>query len=153
MRAFADGIEKLLWPERRAGLASVWTTSEDSTIRIPEVLVPPLLKPLVRDGVLEIGPIPRGTPINLVANIGPRLDSLLILISTVNAGFRDAFARRLDLLHPAAGATGDEARRRLVATLMAASTCPDLVEDRGHLFGADLPDADKRALIEFLKTL
>lgn len=153
MRAFADGMEKLLWPERRAGLASVWTTSEDSTIRIPEPLVPPLLKPLVRNGVLEIGPIPRGTPINLVANIEPRLDSLLILVPTVNAGFRDAFARRLDLLHPAAGATGDEAQRRLVAALMAASTCPDLVEDRGHLFGADLPDADKRALIEFLKTL
>jgi len=153
MRAFADGMEKLLWPERRAGLASVWTTSEDSTIRIPEPLVPPLLKPLVRDGVLEIGPIPRGTPINLVANIEPRLDSLLILVPTVNAGFRDAFARRLDLLHPAAGATGDDAQRRLVAALMAASTCPDLVEDRGHLFGADLPDADKRALIEFLKTL
>jgi len=153
MRAFADGMEKLLWPERRAGLASVWTTSEESAIRIPEPLVPPLLKPLVRKGVLEIGPIPRGTPINLVANIEPRLDRLLILISTVNAGFIDASARRLDLLHPTAGATGDEARRRLVATLMAASTCPDLVEDRGHLFGADLADADKLALIEFLKTL
>jgi hypothetical protein len=36
---------------------------------------------------------------------------------------------------------------------MAASTCPDLIEDRGHVFGANLPDADKRALIEFLKTL
>src|SRR5262252_400369 len=153
MRAFADGIEKLLWPERRAGLASVWTTSEDSTIRIPEPLVPPLLKPLVRNGILEIGPIPRGTPINLIANIEPRLDSLLTLVPTVNAGFRDAFARRLDLLHPVAGAPGDETGRRLVAALMAASTCPDLVEDRGHLFGADLPDADKRALIEFLKTL
>jgi hypothetical protein len=33
------------------------------------------------------------------------------------------------------------------------STCPDFVEDRGHYFGSDLPDADKRALIEFLKTL
>jgi hypothetical protein len=36
---------------------------------------------------------------------------------------------------------------------MAASKCPDLIEDRGHLFGANLPEADKRALIEFLKTL
>ena len=30
---------------------------------------------------------------------------------------------------------------------------PDLIEDRGHTFGADRPDADKLALIEFLKTL
>ena len=29
---------------------------------------------------------------------------------------------------------------------------PDLVLDRGHLFGATLSDADKRALIEFVKT-
>ncbi len=29
---------------------------------------------------------------------------------------------------------------------------PDLVLDRGHLFGANLSDADKRALIEFVKT-
>ena len=37
--------------------------------------------------------------------------------------------------------------------LFKASKCPDLVEDRGHYFGSELPDADKRALIEFLKTL
>ena len=153
MRAFSDGVEKLLWPERRLGLASVWTTSEESAIRIPEPLVPAPLKRLARNGVLEIGPIPRGTPINLVANVEPKLENLFALISAVNATFIDASARRFDLLHPAAGVSSDEARRRLVATLMAASTCPDLVEDRGHLFGADLPDADKRALIEFLKTL
>src|SRR5215813_2967097 len=153
MRAFSDGVEKLLWPERRLGLASVWTTSEESAIRSPEPLVPAPLKRLARNGVLEIGPIPRGTPINLVANVEPKLENLFALISAVNATFIDASARRFDLLHPAAGVSSDEARRRLVATLMAASTCPDLVEDRGHLFGADLPDADKRALIEFLKTL
>jgi len=28
---------------------------------------------------------------------------------------------------------------------------PDFVEDRGHTFGATLPDADKRALIEYMK--
>ena len=46
-----------------------------------------------------------------------------------------------------------EALKRMVAQLIAESTCPDLVEDRGHLYGTKLPDADKRALIEFLKTL
>ena len=29
---------------------------------------------------------------------------------------------------------------------------PDFVLDEGHLFGADMPDADKWALIEYLKT-
>ncbi len=30
---------------------------------------------------------------------------------------------------------------------------PDFVLDRGHLFGTELSDEDKRALIEFLKTM
>ena len=47
----------------------------------------------------------------------------------------------------------------LARQLDALSTCPDYVVNRGHYFGTDrfseepgLPDADKRALIEFLKT-
>ena len=53
---------------------------------------------------------------------------------------------------------GDAAARELLRTelvpdLMKASKCPDLVEDRGHEFGSELPDEDKRALIEYLKTL
>ena len=43
-------------------------------------------------------------------------------------------------------------KKELVPALMDASKCPDLVEDRGHEFGKELPDEDKRALIEFLKT-
>jgi hypothetical protein len=33
------------------------------------------------------------------------------------------------------------------------SKCPDLITDRGHTFGSNLPDEDKHALIEYLKTL
>jgi hypothetical protein len=29
---------------------------------------------------------------------------------------------------------------------------PDFIQDRGHTYGAGLPDADKRALIEYVKT-
>jgi len=36
--------------------------------------------------------------------------------------------------------------------LLDISQSPDFVEDRGHLFGTDLPDEDKKALIEFVKT-
>ena len=41
----------------------------------------------------------------------------------------------------------------LLRSLMDNNNCPDLVEDRGHAFGTDLADDDKRALIEFLRTL
>ncbi len=43
-------------------------------------------------------------------------------------------------------------RDRLASDLFAASKCPDLITDRGHEFGTELPDDDKRALIEYLKT-
>ena len=51
------------------------------------------------------------------------------------------------------GLTGDAATQRLmtlVPDLYEVNTCPDFIEDKGHYFGTDLPDADKRALIEFL---
>jgi hypothetical protein len=51
----------------------------------------------------------------------------------------------------------------LVEPLLEVNKCPDFVVNRGHYFGTDylpesegepgLSDADKNALIEFLKTL
>jgi hypothetical protein len=35
--------------------------------------------------------------------------------------------------------------------LMEVSTCPDFIEDKGHYYGHDLSDEDKRALIEYIK--
>jgi hypothetical protein len=29
--------------------------------------------------------------------------------------------------------------------------CPDFIEDRGHTYGRDLSNDDKRALIEYMK--
>jgi len=152
MRAFNDAVEKLLWPEKRKGKASIQITTQASFVRIPESFVPDLLRPLCRNGVLEIGPIPKGTPINLLANVGPGLDNLLRLIPVVNA----ALAATME--HPVPPGLGlesphDAILTGLTPTLMAASTCPDLIEDRGHEFGARLSDSDKNALIEFLKTL
>jgi hypothetical protein len=152
MRAFNDAVEKLLWPARRRGKASVLITSQPSYIRIPQSFVPDILKPLCRNGVLEIGPIPKGTPINLLANIEPDVDNLLRLIPDVNAALGAAAARGTS-----AGLAPESPRdamlKTLTPTLLAVSKCPDLIEDRGHEFGATLSDRDKRALIEFLKTL
>jgi hypothetical protein len=144
MRAFDDAIEKLLWPGRRQGRGSIWTTTRESFIRIPGLLLPDALKPLSKDGVLEIGPIPKGTPINLLANVDPSLGNLRKLIPAVNAATIEVVVK---------GVKGMGIPTSLVRALMSGSKCPDLVEDRGHEFGASLSDADKRALIEFLKTL
>jgi hypothetical protein len=108
---------------------------------VPRSLVPSILAPLLRQGVLKIGPIPKGTPINLLANVDPDPERLRQLIPAVNTALAGAAP-------DSEGLPGS-----LVPLLMAASTCPDLVEDRGHEFGATLADPDKRALIAFLKTL
>jgi hypothetical protein len=42
---------------------------------------------------------------------------------------------------------------KLVPELLASNKCPDFIEDKGHYFGDTLPDEDKLALIEFLKTM
>ena len=39
-----------------------------------------------------------------------------------------------------------------VPELLARNKCPDFVTDRGHYFGTNLSDEDKRALIEFVKS-
>ena len=44
-------------------------------------------------------------------------------------------------------------KTEVAPALLKVSKCPDLIEDRGHYFGRDLSDGDKRALIEFVKTL
>ena len=129
-----------MWPGRRHGKGSIWTTTRESFIRIPEPFLPDALKPLSKNGVLEIGPIPKGTPINLLANVDPSPGNLLKLIPAVNAAAIGVAVKDVGI------------PTSLMRALMSASTCPDLVEDRGHEFGASLSDSDKRALIEFLKT-
>ena len=46
------------------------------------------------------------------------------------------------------------ARRRCrhdMKRLLEVNTCPDFIEDKGHYYGHDLSDEDKRALIEYIK--
>jgi hypothetical protein len=78
-----------------------------------------------KDGQFVKIPIPANTPINLLANL-----------------HIDDFAKAL-----AAFQKGD------VGEILKLSQCPDLIEDKGHTFGSELTDADKLALIEFLKKL
>ena len=52
-----------------------------------------------------------------------------------------------------AAAAKEVLKRDVAPALWKVNKCPDFIEDRGHYFGTELADADKNALIEYLKTL
>ena len=147
MDAFNDAIEKLLWPEKRKGPDSIWRTSQRCWLHIRKEYVPWALRfRCDKDGYLNVGPIPAGTPINLIANLEPSFWDMLTLVPRIKADLDRIHDKKLD----------DEAAKKVFANLVPdltkANKCPDFIEDKGHYFGTDLTDDDKRALIEFLKT-
>ncbi len=176
MTAFNDGINKMLWPEKRSGAAgntdgadgqstSLWLTTQESWLKVPDsYLHSRALRRLLRNHMetdprtgekyFAFGPIPKGTPVNLLANTNLELggvrkagDLAGLLIESVKV-MKDIKRE---------GLTGDAATQRWLASdvvkkLYALNSCPDFIEDKGHYFGTDLPDADKYALIEYLKT-
>jgi hypothetical protein len=147
MAAFDDAAEKLLWPGKRLGKDSIWRTQEDCNLRLRKEFVPEPLRTLVdADDYLDIGPIPKGTPINLIANLEPDASQLVALEIKLSEALLTIHARKLS---PESSA---KELFKAVPELLAANKCPDFIEDEGHYFGTDLPDADKRALIEYLKT-
>jgi hypothetical protein len=89
--------------------------------------------------------IPKGTPINLVANLDPDLQNGRVF---VKSALKLIKLKTTNLSRDEAAAEFNQ----LIPDLLAANKCPDFVEDKGHYFGTDLPDNDKRALIEYLKT-
>jgi hypothetical protein len=102
------------------------------------------------DGYFRIGNIPKGTPVNLLANIDPEANPRDLVAAFLKIKRTLAEIRLQDL-------DAEEARSRMrnevAPALWKVSKIPDLVTDRGHYFGVELDDADKRALIEYLKTL
>jgi hypothetical protein len=76
--------------------------------------------------------IPAGTPVDLIARVDPRETPAIVQNRLV-----------LNVLSD----------RTLFRGLIRNNQAPDFVLDRGHLFGTELSDDDKRALIEFLKTM
>jgi hypothetical protein len=103
---------------------------------------------------LRIGPIPKGTPVNLIANIDLdstfdplKLANFVGAVAKVYAALRELDDKKLD------DAAATARLKEVGPVLLKLSKCPDLVEDHGHLFGTGLPDADKHALIAYLKRL
>lgn len=168
LEAFHNAATKLLWPEQREGTQSIWKTQHESYIEVPLVELPLVLRAMLsmrddlvaeKNGIdmLKIGPIPAGTPINLIVNIDLALGSAGDLPKAIQLT-RLAMATNRALKSVDDNGLGGEAARaylgkELMPLLLANSKCPDLVMDRGHYFGTDLPDADKLALIEYMKTL
>jgi len=153
MKAFDDAITKLLWPEKRQGLGSIIKTTSQSYIQVPAAYLPSELQALARNGFLRVGPIPAGTPVDLLANADLDLSDhekaleRIKLIAKIQSDLIKIHTNHLD------ADASREVLKNLVPDLLKISKCPDFVQDRGHYFGTKLPDADKRALIEYLKTL
>jgi hypothetical protein len=188
MKSFDDAIHQMLWPERRLSnppgamfatksgkMAPGWidTTTQTTRLNVASGYLPPKLVTIAGpfSGLLEwlfpntfnkeglsIGPIPKDTPVNLLANlnVGPGgFDSTLPVVKQMYKTLKTV----------PAGASDDQVReafKPLVPDMLRVSKCTDFVVNRGHYFGTDflpasegepgLTDADKNALIAFLKT-
>jgi cytochrome c2 len=180
--SFEDSITKLLWPEKRESngmfmtrsgkLAPGWIdrTTERSYLNVAPGYLPSFLASALADGFLEkllpnvfhkggvrLGPIPKGTPVNLLADMNlEETGKALKVVAKLNH----------DLKKLPANATDEEANKQFANVkddLIAVCKCPDFVVNRGHYFGTDylpasegepgLSDDDKKALIAFLKTM
>jgi hypothetical protein len=198
MKSFQDSIEKMLWPEKRDQDDKLKTaipgvidrTDHASYVAVPEGYLPPLIQkhlPFLsrhfpwlfnadgdHDG-LRIGPIPEGTPVDLLANFEIRSDEpsflkrvehdlkLLKILPKVIRALKNM---------PKAANDPDAAKavEAVERPMFELSKCPDFIVNRGHYFGTDyfkdppgmhtgyfddepgLSDDDKRALIAFLET-
>ncbi len=196
LQSFNASIEQMLWPEKRAAdvelgrRAEGWIdrTTARSYIFIPASFLsdlPSLLtdkdKGLLKgledaSGDIQLGPIPQGMPVNLLANLQLLPESQNAV--TVAAHYHNLLTALVALKQALLAIKGrnlTDAQLRqafsgLRDPLLRLSKCPDFVVNRGHYFGtaqfnqgltADerawgteqpLGDADKRALIAFLKT-
>lgn len=115
-------------------------------------------------GDIRIGPIPAGVPVNLLSNLRLLSESDDPVAKAKHvAGVVQLLVRaKRDLKALPADVSDADALKvfaNLAGPMLALSKCPDFVVNRGHYFGTDmqtavppLDDADKRALIEFLKT-
>jgi hypothetical protein len=197
MKVFDASIEQMLWPEKREHDAvlgdkipgAIDRTGVRSQITIPEGYVPDAVKPvqgivqrwlpwlLSSDGDVVLGPVPKGTPVGLLANLRLRAESKEPLEVAAHVKDMGKLLVRLKsaLKSAPADATDAELREHFAALkepLLKLSKCPDLVVNRGHYFGTtafnrqdglsddekafgtepELSDEDRRALIAFLET-
>jgi hypothetical protein len=184
MRGFTKGIDEMLWPDHRdrdavlggQGVGLIERTTKTSWLDVPHGFLPGFVVSARRivnwvfpgamneAGDLRLGPIPQGTPINLLGSLNPLPDGsgLRSKISKYWALLKVVvrFHHYVSSLPPNASNEQAQALFAPVASQFhALSKCQDYEVNRGHYFGTDrfaeepgLSDTDKNALIEFLKT-
>nr|MBA2253334.1 hypothetical protein [Nitrospirales bacterium] len=183
MQSFQNSIEQMLWPEKRDTDRALGEkipgvidrTTAMSYLRIPKGYLPDVVQDLEElnelflptifgEKGIEIGPIPAGTPVNLLANLNLLLESTnpIQQIAHQKKVLKLLFKIKHDLERLPKGASDEEARKvwaNVVDPLLELNKCPDFVVNRGHYFGTSvskeepgLSDEDKRALIEFVRT-
>ncbi|SEL85829.1 hypothetical protein SAMN05216359_12011 [Roseateles sp. YR242] len=101
---------------------------------------------------IRLGPIPTGTPVNLLMNINPEAPPL-DLFHAVAGLVRGMLRVQKEELTDDKGAALDAFLQEAGKPLLKASKCPDFVLDRGHWFAQSLTDEEKRQLKAFLETL
>jgi mono/diheme cytochrome c family protein len=176
MAVFQASITQMLWPDRRAKdpvlgdkvPGVIDRTTAASYLRVPAGYLPGyvrasldtlgMIAPAVfNEGGIEIGPIPSGMPVDLIANLAllPETDNIKDRLAH-DKDVADLVVHLLrDLKSLPGNATEAQASTAfadLGKRLFALSKCPDYVVNRGHYYGSSLPDSDKQALIAFIKT-
>ena len=184
MASFNDSIQQMLWPEKRRKDSLLGDkvpgymqrTTTDSYLRVAWGYLPgkfavfmdwlsDWLPWLFSKNGLEVGPIPAGTPVGLLANLplvsdGTRFPERLDHFERLKQLLKKA-TKDLKAAEKESPEKKREAFANLVDPLIELSKCPDFVVNRGHYFGTSyfkdkdevpLSDDDKLALIEFLKT-
>jgi hypothetical protein len=182
MQVFQASIEQMLWPERRRtddlftrlnitgpGVGWIQRTTAESYLKVPEGYVPDQLRGLLglgqrlfpflfRNGAIEIGPIPKDTPVSLLTSMDvtgadlsgeARREHTKKVVALLQQIKRET-KRKNDIF----------ASQDVMRAMLTLSKCPDYVINKGHYFGTSLmpdepalTDADKRDLIGFLKTM
>ena len=175
MASFNDSIQQMLWPDKRKKDSVlgdkvpgyIQRTTSDSYLRIAWGYLPGIVSKfmdilsgwfpsLFSKTGLEVGPIPAGTPVGLLASLP--LVSETKRLEVEKAYFKDVFdllkqaAKDLKAAKEAPPEKKREVLANLIDPLLKLSKCPDYVVNRGHYFGTNLSENDKWALIEYLKT-
>jgi len=181
MESFKESIEQMLWPERRdrdaifgseqgPGVGFIDRLTVETYLDIPNGYLPAFLRGFLGFGrrffpfvmsdnySVRIGPFPKGFPVGLLTNTD---------VLGADLTGEEHRAHQRNLLRLAGNAKRvlktkpdlDTVLRELTDDLLAISKCKDFVVNKGHYFGTNysseepgLSDADKRALIAFLKT-
>ncbi|MEM9490888.1 MAG: hypothetical protein AAGC55_17200, partial [Myxococcota bacterium] len=140
LEAYEDAMSKLLDLQPRDGDATIRRTQRDTLLHTGFFI----MLPFVDDIEINV-PVAAGELIDWRANLGA-------LLGRGDVDQPEILEIILGLFETVLGIDG-EARRILLENFGEAMAATDAVQDKGHEFGQELNDAEKRALIEYMKRM